>query len=711
MNGKRGGNRMPITYDESKKIWVLETNDTAYSFGIHQSGKIKHCYWGKKISRFDDYPDLKSYRENPWWDWNDEIPVRGGANQTEPCLQVVYADGVRDVTLNYQDYHIQDNLLSIHFTDEYYRLSLTSFYKVHESYDLMERSIQLENHSDLPITIVNFKSASFYLPASDVYTLTHLTGMWAHETRLTKEPITEGKKILESRVGRTSHFHNPFFAVDEKATEDHGNVWFGQLAWSGNWKIALNKKPYEQIQISLGLNEWDFEYSLQPSASLTSPVVLSGFSSNGFGEMSSRLHRFQIEQILPKSNAHQLRKVLYNSWEATAFNVNEENQKALADKAAEIGVEIFVVDDGWFGERSSDRSGLGDWHVNAQKFPRGLKPLIDYCKTKGMDFGLWIEPEMVNPDSQLYSQHPEWVLHFPNRPRTTGRNQLMLNLAREDVKAFVLDTVDHLLSENDIRFIKWDMNRPVFEAGWPEEANQQKMWFDYIENLYTIWDTLKTKHHDVIFESCAGGGGRVDIGMMRYADQFWTSDNTDPYDRQFIQEGFSLCYNPKVMMCWVTDWGGKNSYPMTYRFHAAMMGSMGIGADLAGYSKEDLQTAKELINQYKQIRNTVQNGRLYRLMSPSQTSFSINQYLSPDSTESVLICLKNPMPLSMFQVLRIKLKGLEEKSLYHISQTDQIFSGSFLMNHGLDLDFRQELDVKAKDANHFKSQLLIIKKK
>jgi len=325
-----------------------------------------------------------------------------------------------------------------------------------------------------------------------------------------------------------------------------------------------------------------------------------------------------------------------------------------------------------------------------------------------MDFGIWIEPEMVNPDSELYSRNPDWVLNFPNRPRTTSRNQLILNLAREDVADFVYYTVHNLLSDSNIKFLKWDMNRPVFEAGWAQETNQRKMWFDYVQNLYKIWRELKQNHPHVIMESCAGGGGRTDIGIMRYADQFWTSDNTDPYDRQYIQEGFSLCYSPKVMMGWVTDWGGKESYSLEYRFHASMMGSLGIGADLSAYSEKELSQAKELIAKYKQIRDTIQNGRLYRLMSPRKTDFTVNQFISLDGSQVILLSLKNPRALSMFKVLRIKLKGLCEKGIYRIKELERDYSGSYLMNRGLDIDFKQELNIKANNQNHFKSNMLTL---
>jgi alpha-galactosidase len=701
---------MGIRFDSNRNLWVLETKNTAYSFGVYKTGAIKHTYWGKKLARPADYPSFDFYFDSPWWDWNDEFPTRGEASKTEPCLQTVYSDGVRDVNLKYAAHRINGDVLKVSLIDEFYKLEVMLNYRLFEEYDLIERSAIVYNRSDSAIRLENFKSASFYLPQKESYELTHLNGMWAHETRITKEKIEPGKKSIESREGRTSAFHNPFFAIDDRADEDKGDVWFGLLSWGGNWKTVIHKIPYENIQICTGMNEWDSDFNLCPGEEFKAPPVHIGYTDQGFGEMSRRLHRFQLERIMPSENAHQVRKVLYNSWEATAFDVNEENQKKLADKAAQIGCEIFVVDDGWFGQRSSDKIGLGDWTVNREKFPNGLESLITYVNEKGMDFGIWIEPEMVNPNSDLYRTHPDWVLNFQNRPRTECRNQLMLNLAKEEVKRYVFDSVDHLLNNYNVKFIKWDMNRPVYEAGWRESEDPRRMWTVAVENLYDIWRLLKEKHPQVIMESCSSGGARVDTAIMRYADQFWTSDNTDPYDRQFIQEGFSLCYNTKMMMAWVTDWAGKDAYPLEYRFHSSMMGSLGIGSDLSEYSEEELKKSAELIAQYKMIRNTVQNGSVYRIISPREDSFTVKEYLSKDENEVVLFCMKNPSPLSMFKVLRVKLKALDEKSIYKLAGTDFEFSGAYLMYRGLDINFMQEYEVSVTSNTHFKSKVVVLHK-
>lgn len=319
-----------------------------------------------------------------------------------------------------------------------------------------------------------------------------------------------------------------------------------------NWRISVEQTPYRQVRVTGGFNTFDFSYLLKPGEALETPEFYGGFSEAGFGEASRLLHDLERNDIQPHGAKARVRPVLYNSWEATEFNVTETGQKALAARAAKLGVELFVIDDGWFGKRNTDHAGLGDWVVNPAKFPNGLKPLISYVNGLGMDFGLWVESEMVNPDSNLDRAHPDWVMNFPGRPRSELRNQLVLNLAREDVREYIFGFLDKLATDYNIRYFKWDMNRTFAEPGWPEAAPGQ-LWVKYVRNLYDILARLRAKHPDLEIESCSGGGGRVDLGIMRYVDKFWTSDNTEPFDRLRIQEGFSEAYAAKFMSAWVTD--------------------------------------------------------------------------------------------------------------------------------------------------------------
>jgi alpha-galactosidase len=519
---------------------------------------------------------------------------------------------------------------------------------------------------------------------------------------LTREPIDTGRKILESRRGTTSHEANPWFAIDANAEEDRGRVWFGALGWSGAWKLVVEQTPHQRVSVTGGYNDFDFAYLLQPGESLDTPPFYAGYTDQGFGESSRIMHRFLREQILPDHAHPHPRPILYNSWEATTFNVNEAGQTALAEKAAKLGVELFVMDDGWFGQRNDDHKGLGDWYVNPQKFPNGLGGLIASVNRLGMKFGLWVEPEMVNPDSDLYRQHPDWAMHFPGRPRTEGRNQLILNMARDDVKEHIFSVLDQLLSQNKIAFLKWDMNRNFAEPGWPEAppGTQKEIWVKYVNNVYQIIDRLRAKHPGVEIESCSGGGGRVDLGILSRVDEVWTSDNTEAFDRLRIQDGFSAAYAPKVMMAWVTDVPNMNgrSTPLKYRFLVAMMGSLGIGSNLNRFSEADSALAAQMVAQYKAIRETVQQGRLYRLASPREGKLTANQYVSDDGRQAVLFAFLENQQMRR-SVSPICLRGLDPEAIYRIKTIDdklqdrqETISGAALMNRGVNLRLTGDFD-------------------
>jgi alpha-galactosidase len=349
------------------------------------------------------------------------------------------------------------------------------------------------------------------------------------------------------------------------------------------------------------------------------------------------------------------------------------------------------MDDGWFGQRNNDRAGLGDWTVNKDKFPEGLGPLIRRVKELGMGFGIWVEPEMVNPDSDLYRTHPDWIYHFPNRPRSTGRNQYVLNVSRPDVQAFIVDFMDDLLGNNDIQFIKWDMNRHFSEPGWPDapQGHDREIWVRHTRGVYDILRQLREKHPGVIFESCSGGGGRVDLGVMPYIEQFWMSDNTDPYDDLFIQEGFTLAHAPLTRMMWVTDpiWINNRATSLEYRFHLAMMGALGIGANLTKWSDAALDTTASFVALYKEIRETVQLGKLYRLRSPRESALSAVQFVHQDGHETVVFAFLSTSLFGEFRAV-LRLQGLEPDARYRIDGTDTLLSGQALMKRGLPLTLK-----------------------
>jgi alpha-galactosidase len=701
----------PIQYSEARKVWLLTTRQNSYAMGIAADGALRHLYWGAPLWRIDDLNapaprrDLSSFDPRQMLE-NEEYPGWGGPRFYEPALKIAAASGNRDLVLKYVSHTQQEDRLDIRMRDIRAAIDVTLHYRVYPEYGVISRGATIRNGTDAPLTVESAQAAAWYLPAGEGYQLTYLTGRWAAETQINREPIHEGMKVLESRKGHTSHNVNPWFAIDAgDASEESGRVWFGALAWSGNWRITIEQTPYRQVRVTGGFNPFDFAYPLAAGESLETPVFFAGFSDGGFGAASRTLHRFERERILPGGATSRLRPVLYNSWEATTFKVDEPGQKALAAKAAKLGVELFVMDDGWFGARNNDRAGLGDWTVNPQKFPQGLKGLIDHVNGLGMDFGLWVEPEMVNADSDLYRQHPGWVIHFDDRPRSELRNQMVLNLARADVRDYIFGVLDRLATENHVRYFKWDMNRALSEPGWPEAgaANERKLWVEYVRNLYDILDRLRAKHPQLEIESCSGGGGRIDLGILQRVDEVWPSDNTEALDRQRIQEGFTMAYASKIMSAWVTDVPNMNgrSTPLMYRFLTAMQGALGIGANLNKWNDQDEKLATQMIALYKRVRATVQTGDLYRIYSPRTADYTVNQYVSADGKQSVVFALRNRQQYNT-AVPALRLHGLDEKALYRVEATDgklqerqPQLSGAYLMRVGVNVNLRGDYDGTA----------------
>jgi alpha-galactosidase len=698
---------MPVFYDQDTKIFVLETRNTSYIIGINQAGGVQSLHWGEKVNHTDCVNMLKPHSHSSF-DPNiekekEECCPWGGLFYAEPSIKAVFFDGVRDLKMTYETHTINkspDELI-VTMKDEYYNMEVDLVYRIIEEFDLIERHCIIRNTGEDSFLMENAGSAVWNIPNPDNSKLTYVSGKWAGESQLRQYSLTEGKFVLESRKGFTSPNFNPWFALsNEAADEEYGTVWFGVLAWSGNWKITVEKTSFGNVRVVGGINDFDFGWEMLKGAAFETPVFVGGYSNQGYGEMSRKLHEYQRKYILPKEHADKPRKVLYNSWEATGFNVNAEEQMVLAEKAAKLGVELYVIDDGWFGTRNNDQSGLGDWHVNKNKFPEGLTPLIKKVNALGMDFGIWVEPEMVNPDSELFRAHPDWVYGFPTRIGSLGRNQLVLNLSKDEVKDFILDFMSDLLANNNIKFIKWDMNRPVSEPGWMEvpEKRRKEIWVRHIINLYAIWSKLKSMFPEVVFESCAGGGGRIDLGMMRYADQFWASDNTDAFDRLSIQEGYSYAYCSKAMMCWVTDpinYLNHRKLPIRYRFLSAMMGSLGIGGNLNEWSDEDLGEAGRMVGLYKEIRHIVQEGKQYRLSSPGSGKAAV-QYTDDKMNESVVFVLGHSQQFAE-SPFRIYLKGLAPERTYLVEcEGEEVLrmSGGGLKNVGLPIALKGDFGSK-----------------
>ncbi|HVN81235.1 MAG TPA: alpha-galactosidase [Terriglobia bacterium] len=700
----------PIRYLPDRKLWILETERTSYVLGVNELDGLQFIYWGKRIRRDQDFTAARTSEgyafESPESMTTEEYLAWGGMRYDEPCLKVTLADGVRDLVLKYVSQEIKDNTLTIRMKDIQYDLVVDLIYRVYPKHNIVCKSSIIQNQTSQPLVVESAQSGVWHVPPGDSYRLSYLPGRWAGENQLTREFIHQGKKVLDSRRLVTSHQMNPWFAVDYRgeSDEEHGRVWFGALGWSGNWRLVVEQTPNLQVRIVGGYNDFDFGYLLKPGETLTTPPYYGGFTDEGFGEMSRLMHDFEREEILPKQPTPRPRPVVFNSWCVTEFAVNESNQKEFANLASKLGVEHFMVDDGWFGKRKDDHAGLGDWWPDPDKFPHGLTPLINYVHSLGMEFGLWVEPEMVNPKSALYRQHPDWVINFPGRPRSEGRNQLMLNLARSDVKEYLLNVFDKLLSENDIKIVKWDMNRHVSEPGWPEvpASEQKRIWVKYVDNFYELVDLLRARHPSVEFETSEGGGGRVDLGLLTRMEQVNTSDNGDAFDGLRIWQGYSMAYAPRMINGGVGDNPGSNdrSLPLKFRFLAGMRmgGSFGFCCDLRKWSSEDLSFGKKMADYYKSVRMTLQEGSLYRLSSPFESNLTATQYVSRDGRQAVMFVFQHSQQL-LRPAPTIYPRGLVEDAVYRLKPLDdklvekkETLSGSYMMNHGLDFKLIGDFD-------------------
>ncbi len=697
------------TYDPAARVFRMDGGDASYVFGVNPRGELQQLYWGGRLAATDRFPPAVPMREAASFDSSytttpQEYAGWGAGLFVEPALKVTFADGNRDLVLHYESHTATPSGFEVVLEDLEREVSVTLHYAIDGESGILARSATIENREGQPVTLEQAAAAAWALPPAH-YTLSYLTGRWAGEWTLTQETLRPGARVLESRRGSTGHQANPWFALQAGAPEEeHGEVWFGALAWSGSWRITVEQDQLDGVRVTGGFNPFDFGYVLHPGERLETPVFYGGYSAHGLGGASRLLHRYQLEHILPRrvgtgaGAVPRPRPVIYNSWEATYFNVTEAGQIALAEKAAELGVDRFVMDDGWFGQRANDRAGLGDWYVNAEKFPRGLKPLIDRVHSLGMDFGLWVEPEMVNPDSDLYREHPDWVLSFPGRPRSEARNQLVLNLARPDVRDHVLEVLDELLTENDIAFLKWDYNRNWSEPGWDQlpAQEQKRVYVDFPRNLYGILAELRRRHPQVELESCSGGGGRVDLGILQYADEVWPSDNTDPFDRLTQQDGFTYAYTPQVMMAWVTEsphWLNQRTTSLTYRMLSSMQGSLGIGANITKWTAEETALARRLIEAYHEVQATIVQGDLYRLISPRNGSeFSATQTVNGERSQSVVfVFIHSTQEGRLFP--RLKLKGLDPAAEYTLTPiegeartgTPAVASGAWWMNRGLEM--------------------------
>jgi alpha-galactosidase len=672
---------MSIRFLDAANAWHLSGPAYSYIVGLCRLGMPRQFYWGPPIP--DDAVADLTRDSTEQYSWDDRLHLgvellgELGVQFATPSLQLRHPDGAKGFDWHYRGHRIDGDRLDLEFTDR--DLTLTLHYRQWDT-GVLDRWATLATTADVELS--RFDSAAWTLPHWADYRLSHLSGEWGAEWQLRRVDLPVGETVLGSRRGHTSHAHNPWTAVDDgTATEEHGRVYSTVLAWSGSWRVNLRRSTYGRLTVTGGAGQEGLRWTLRGGETWETPVYSGLYREDGFGGTSRAWHEHLRRHVMPTADDDS--PVLYNSWEAVAFDVSEAKQLPLVELAARIGCEQFVVDDAWFKGRSDEDRGLGDWTPDPERFPQGLKPLIDEVHGRGMRFGIWVELEMVNPDSDLYRAHPDWVLHQAGRDRTELRNQLTLNYARPDVAAWAYEALHTLLSENDIDYVKWDSNRSFTEAGWPDSDDPDRLYFEHVTALYEVKRRLREAHPDVRFEGCAGGGGRVDPGILRYVDQVWTSDNTDAGDRIAIQHGFGQVYPARAMGAWITDspngFTGRET-SLRFRFHVAMAGALAVGGNLAEWSAEELDEAAELISVYKDVRPVVQHGVQYRLGDPEAAALTGVQYVREDRV--VALGFRSPAHFNR-PLVPVRPTGIEADSRWRDEDTGDLYWGATLNAEGL----------------------------
>lgn len=708
---------MSISYQQSEKCFVLQSKLSTYILKITKNKYLEHVYYGRRInqplvSAFLKSTGRASFNANPDEDESfsldtmpSEYPAYGNTDLRMPAYQLQLANGSRITDFVFDSYEIvkgkhrlaglpslsakEEEAETLHITlvDQLIKLKLILSYSVFEKEDAIVRSARFVNEGSSELKLLRALSMSIDFDHYD-YEMLSLSGSWARERHVVRRPLVHGTQSIESRRGASGHSENPFIALmDKNATEDKGEVYGFSLVYSGNFLAAAEVDQYSTTRVLMGINPFDFSWLLKPGEDFITPEVVMVFSDQGLGEMSRSYHRLYRKHLMKSKYRDKERPIVINNWEATYFNFNEEKIKEIARQASELGIEMIVLDDGWFGKRDRDNCSLGDWYVDKKKLPAGLKSLTDAINSYGMQFGLWFEPEMISPDSDLYRAHPDWCIHVPDRHRSLARKQLILDYSRADVREAILDMLSKILESANIAYVKWDMNRNMTEVGSALLAaeRQQETAHRYILGVYQIMDMITDRFPDILFESCSGGGGRFDPGILYYMPQNWTSDDTDAVERLKIQYGTSIVYPACAMTAHVSavpNHQTGRSTSMSFRHGVAMSGNFGYELDATKLSMEERELIKDQVKLYKSIRQLVQYGDLYRLLSPFEGNHTALMYVSEDKKEAVLF-LYRVMNTPNGPLHRFRLKGLEPDYQYRMDHSDLVISGEQLMNYGI----------------------------
>ncbi len=713
---------MSIQVNEENLVFHLRTPKTSYIMAVAKGKYLCHVYWGDRLNKEPDLNNglilrnicFSANTENEDKSYSldyacQEYPTGCNTDFRIPAISMEFNDGSRVLELKYDGYELikgkqeltglpatyveeesEADTINIILRDTVKSIKVILQYTAYNSLDVITRNVKVVNESGEPVRIDRIMSMNVDFEDSG-YDMIELSGAWGRERHIERTPLRSGIQAIESRRGASSHQLNPFFALaDKNADESTGRVYGFNFVYSGNFTAGAEVDQLFKTRVFMGINDYDFSWLLEAGEEFQAPETVMVYSGAGLGEMSRTYHKLYRTRLVRGKYRDEVRPILANNWEATYFDFNEEKIVGLAKEAAALGIELLVLDDGWFGRRNGDNCSLGDWYVNKEKLPSGIKGLAEKVNAEGVKFGLWFEPEMVSPDSDLYREHPDWCIHVNGRTRTECRSQLTLDLSRKEVCDYIINAVSGVLDEADIAYVKWDMNRHMTNLGsdgLPPER-QKEMPHRYMLGLYRVMEAIVSSHPDVLFESCSGGGGRFDAGILYYMPQTWTSDDTDAIERLYIQYGTSLVYPVSAMGAHVSAVPNHQSGRVTdlkIRGDVAMSGNFGYELDLMKFSEEEKDIVRKQVETYKELRSFVPSADMYRLKSPFEGNDTAWQFISEDKNNVFAAYFRINSKVNP-GITRLRLTALEPDALYELEGEDKAYGGDELMNIGIIID-------------------------
>jgi len=689
---------------------VVQTRHNTLVLNVEKGAQPKYVYYGAKLSALD-----LQHLQTPRADGRMEIyPAHGLNTPAEAALAMRHADGNLSTALIAESVEQNGNLTTINLKDPVYPITVKLKYKVYEEVDMIEAWTEITNGEKQPVTLTTFASAMIPIRRGDVW-LSHFYGSWANEARLVEEPLTPGQKVIVNKDGtRNSHTDHGevMFSLNGKGQENTGDVIGAAICYSGNYRLKVVTDDTDYHYFFAGINEDNSEYHLKKGETFKTPALALTFSQEGLSGVSRNFHKWGRTYKLMHGNKE--RKILLNSWEGVYFDINQKGMDQMMADIASMGGELFVMDDGWFGDkytRKVDNSSLGDWVVDKNKLPEGIEGLLRDAKKNGVKFGIWIEPEMANTTSELYEKHPDWIVKAPNREPVLGRGgtQVVLDLSNPKVQDFVFSIVDNLMSKYpEIDYIKWDANMAIMNHGsqYLTMGNQSHLYIEYHRGFEKVCQRIRDKYPDVTIQACASGGGRANWGVLPWFDEFWVSDNTDALQRIYMQWGTSYFFPAIAMASHISATPNHTVFrttSMKYRIDVAMSGRLGMEIQPKNMTDEEKALCRQAIKEYKQIRPIVQFGNIYRLVSPyDRKGLASMMYVTDQKDKAVWYWWKT----ESFQnehLPRVKMAGLDANRMYKVHELNRIdlkpldcegksYSGAYLMNHGLDVPYRNEVD-------------------